>query len=218
MRLCLCMCICVCIYVNTQTRVSVCVCVCELKCVQAQTLGHLSAAPIGWWVVAGLHSGQTETIGFYGWARKQVGFIISLPVPGWNAAKVPALHYNRRTALKQDKRLTLWWLNSLSGCWEIEKGKKNVFFLSIVFGIIYYTQGAQGPLWLYVEEVSIRLDLCLTIHLHLLLLCSFSQQPKKLYDACLTSAMSNLIIVELDEKDRNARCCSGRQKKLSAPT
>ena len=61
-------------------------CVCELKCVQAQTLGHLSAAPIGW-VVAGLHSGQTETIGFYGWARKQVGFIISLPVPGMKRGK-----------------------------------------------------------------------------------------------------------------------------------
>ena len=85
LHLCVFVCVFVCVCVNTHAHQFVCVC--ELKGVQAQTLGHLSAAPIGWWVVAGLHSGQTETIGFYGWARKQVGFIISLPVPGMKRGK-----------------------------------------------------------------------------------------------------------------------------------
>ena len=63
-------CICVCIFMNTHAHPFLCLCevfkpklwpfVCSLQ----------------WGGFAG-PLGQTETIGFYGWARKQVGFIIS---------------------------------------------------------------------------------------------------------------------------------------------
>ena len=86
--------------------------------------------------------GQTETIGFYGWARKQVGFIISLPVPGMKRGKSAGFASQSPHCPKTRQKINPMMAEQP---FRLLKDWKRIFFSSIVFWNNWLYTGDPRP-------------------------------------------------------------------------